>query len=41
MLSEEVGRPQTPRNTAWLGVAEGIVEFLEEVFQGGPSIAER
>jgi DNA-binding response OmpR family regulator len=34
MLSEEVGRPQTPRNTAWLGVAEGIVEFLEEVFQG-------
>jgi CheY-like chemotaxis protein len=34
LLAQEVHSPQTPRNAAWLGVAEGIVEFLEEVFEG-------
>ena len=34
MLLEEVDRPQIPRNAAWLGVTENIIEFLEEVFRG-------
>jgi CheY-like chemotaxis protein len=33
-LAQEMQSPQTPGNAGWLGVAEGIIEFLEEVFQG-------
>jgi len=34
LLAREMRSPQTPRNASWLGVAEGIIEFLEEVFEG-------
>jgi hypothetical protein len=34
LLAEEVRSPLTPRSATWLRVAEGIIKFLEEVFQG-------
>jgi DNA-binding response OmpR family regulator len=33
MLDEEQHNPQTPRNTSLLSVAEGVIQFLEEIFE--------
>jgi DNA-binding response OmpR family regulator len=40
MLAQEMQNPQTPRSAAWLSVAEGIFEFVEEVFQVHGSTGE-
>ena len=34
MLDEEHLSPQTPRELGFLSVAEGVIEFLEEIFDG-------
>jgi CheY-like chemotaxis protein len=34
LLAKEMQSPQTPRKASWLGVAEGLIEFLEEFFEG-------
>jgi response regulator RpfG family c-di-GMP phosphodiesterase len=33
MLDEEQCNPQTPRNSAFLKVAEGVIQFLEEILE--------
>lgn len=37
LLANKVQRPQTPQDASWLGVAEGIIRFLEELFQSRES----
>jgi CheY-like chemotaxis protein len=37
MLDEERESPQTPSNASWLHVAEGVIEFLEEILEDARS----